>query len=382
MMTISRREGPFVADITGGVLSARRETSQAGRGQGGMHFHTAAASEPLFILPVTECPWVVMQSDGLYAQNAQHAPTALYRGDDAAQLLSCITNLMTTVESKRSLHGGIRKYAFAVAAAYLTGILLVLTGYAFYQFTTPDSRLLNQLNSPQILHPESDHARFRPAEPDATDMTPSWHKGWRVDSPALIKPLPQAQQRVDTAPADGWDLPQNVRSELPAKLKSAASRGLFTVPLSSGHARTIYVFADPACPNCQRMERHFETVAGTVNVVIFPVTIEGREASLKALTPVMALPEAERPAAWRQLFAVDAGISVPGGGQAAPVPADENQAETARGAIGVNEVAFRAYRLPGTPWTISDDGRYVPQSVLSSPAALTAFLNGGGNDGQ
>ncbi|ERH63863.1 hypothetical protein N172_20760, partial [Pantoea dispersa EGD-AAK13] len=66
----------------------------------------------------------------------------------------------------------------------------------------------------------------------------------------------------------------------------------------------------------------------------------------------------------------------------APAAADDAQAETARGAIGVNEVAFRAYRLPGTPWTISDDGRYVPQGVLSSPAALTDFLNGGGNDRQ
>jgi TrbB protein len=129
------------------------------------------------------------------------------------------------------------------------------------------------------------------------------------------------------------------------------------------------------------MERHFETAAGLVNVIIFPVTIEGGDASLKALTPVMALDESVRATAWKQLFAADAGISVPGG-QPAPVVTDETLAETARGAIGVNEVAFRAYRLPGTPWTISDDGRYVPQAVLSSPAALMAFLNGERHDGQ
>lgn len=116
-----------------------------------------------------------------------------------------------------------------------------------------------------------------------------------------------------------------------------------------------------------------------VNVVIFPVTIEGRESSLKSLTPVMQLPETERAAAWKQLFDADAGITVPG---KAEEKEDETLAETARGAIGVNEVAFRAYRLPGTPWTISDDGRYVPQAVLSSPAALTAFLNGDDHDGQ
>ncbi|WP_210454570.1 thioredoxin fold domain-containing protein [Pantoea ananatis] len=381
-MTVSRREGPFVADITGGLLSARRETAEAGRGAGGAHFHTPATSEPLFILPVTACPWFVMQGDGLYAQNAPAAPTALYRGDDAAQLLRCITDLMTTVEGKRRRRRGLMQFCCAIAVACLTGLLLGFASEALTQLAARNARLLTTVDTPQVFHPVPGPARLMPAEPGAADMTPSWHKGWRVDSPALIKPLPQAQAPSAAAPADGWDLPQSVRSALPSKLKSAASRGLFTVPLSSGHARTLYVFADPACPNCQRMERHFETAAGTVNVVIFPVTIEGREASLKALTPVMALPEAERAAAWKQLFAADAGIGVPGGVQAAPAPADENQAETARGAIGVNEVAFRAYRLPGTPWTISDDGRYVPQSVLSSPAALTAFLNGGGHDGQ
>ncbi|WP_324030852.1 thioredoxin fold domain-containing protein (plasmid) [Pantoea sp. JZ2] len=380
-MTVSRREGPFVADITGGLLSARRETSEAGRGAGGAYFHTAAASEPLFILPVAEMPGFVMRGDGLYTQHARSALTALYRGDDAAQLLRCITDLMTTVEGKRSRRRGFIQFFFAVAVACLTGLLLGFASEALTQLAARDTRLLTTVDTPQVFHPVPGPARLMPAEPGAADMTPSWHKGWRVDSPALIKP-PQAQAPSDAAPDDGWDLPQSVRSALPAKLHSAASRGLFTVPLSSGHARTIYVFADPACPNCQRMERHFETAAGTVNVVIFPVTIEGREASLKALTPVMALPEAERAAAWKQLFAADAGIGVPGGAQVAPAPADENQAETARGAIGVNEVAFRAYRLPGTPWTISDDGRYVPQSVLSSPAALTAFLNGGGHDGQ
>ncbi|MNY66484.1 hypothetical protein D3C86_2039190 [compost metagenome] len=95
----------------------------------------------------------------------------------------------------------------------------------------------------------------------------------------------------------------------------------------------------------------------------------------------MALPEAERATAWKTLFSADAGVSVPGTTLTSGTPEPE-KAEIARGAIGVNEVAFRAYRLPGTPWTISDDGRYVPQAVLSSPAALKAFLEGGNHDGQ
>lgn len=369
-MSITRREGPFTTEINGGLLSARRHTPEEGGGMHGAHFHTRAVSEPLFILPLAEMPWFVMHGEGLYAQNARDALTPLYRGDDAAQLLHCITGLLTTVESKRGRRRLKLVCGGAVAAGLLAWFVLANPVTLSGPFAATESRLLTTVDAQRPVLPA-------PAAPVAAPVMPSYEKGTRTE-----RPVSPQQPPVATAAADGWDLPLSVRAELPGRLEKAASRGLFTVPLSSGHARTIYVFADPACPNCQRMERHFETAAGIVNVVIFPVTIEGREASLNALTPVMTLPEAERPAAWKQLFAADAGIGVPGAAQAAAAVADETQAETARGAIGVNEVAFRAYRLPGTPWTISDDGRYVPQNVLSSPAALMTFLNGGEHGGQ
>lgn len=373
-MSTTHREGPFVAEITGDLLSVRRcQTEEKWGVESGSL--TGNGISMLFFCSLRPMPWFVIHSDGLYAQNAHDALTPLYRGEDAGQLLHCITGLLTTVESKRIDRGQIRKLVFTATLACLAGILLVGSSIAFHLFTTPDPRLLTTVDTHTVF-PPPESASFMPAEPGVRTVMPPQEHDMGTDLPLRPQMPPAA------APAYGWDLPQNVRAELPGKLKNAASRGLFTVPLSTGHARTLYVFADPACPNCQRMERHFETAAGTVNVVIFPVTIEGHEASLNALTPVMALPEAERPAAWKQLFAADAGIGVPGAAQAAPAVTNEVQAETARGAIGVNEVAFRAYRLPGTPWTIADDGRYVPQSVLSSPAALMAYLNGGSHDGE
>jgi TrbB protein len=373
-MTVSRREGPFVAEITGGLLSTRRYQSCEGWGKGGELF-TGCAVDPIFICPIAKMPWFVMHGDGVYAQNAHDALTPLYRGEDAAQLLSCITVVLTehavTAEKERQLRRKILKWAPPCGVLLLSVMLLIppSPGPSFSDFTGPSGETgQRQMPSPRpAFHPPG---------------VPATHP-----APVPAAPAPQVTPGVmdntaGTAPAEGWSLPLSARAALPAKLQKAASRGLFTVPLSSGHARTLYVFADPDCPNCQRMERHFETAAGQVNVVIFPVTIEGGEASLKALTPVMALDEPARAAAWKRLFAADAGIGIPGAPHAAPAVTDETLAETARGAIGVNEVAFRAYRLPGTPWTISDDGRYVPQAVLSSPAALTAFLNRGDYVGQ
>lgn len=357
-MKILRREGPFVVEITGDLLSARRHQAGEGWGTAGTGKYVISdGMVPVFILPRRNMPWFVMHGDGLYAQNAHDALSPLYRGDDAAQLLTGLIRALTSAENRRS---ACRNIGIGMGIAAIA--LGILIWSAFTPLTEPHGIGLSA--KPLFSTTTNNGDAGRPVPPPP----PSHPKA--VLAPPV--PIPAAEN----VPTDGWNLPSSVRAGLPEKLRNAASRGIFTVPLSSGHARTLYVFADPACPNCQRMERHFETVSGMVNVVIFPVTIEGRESSLKALTPVMALPEAERAAAWKRLFAADAGISVPVGSQAAPVLTDEAQAETARGAIGVNEVAFRAYQLPGTPWTISDDGRYVPQAVMSSESSLATFLGG------
>ncbi|ORM59668.1 hypothetical protein HA39_05650 [Pantoea brenneri] len=347
-MTIIRKEGLFVAEISEGLLSTRRFIAEQGWGKGGESY-TNCATRPLFTFPVSGLPWFVVHGDGLYAQNAHDALTPLYRGEDAAQLLECITNALRNTSKRRRR----RERGLLIAAVLLAASAAVSVSFLFPHY--------------------SERPQFQVGPVNLAPPAP-------VASSPVRNEAPMAEQGA--VPADNWSLPASARLTLPAKLRSAASRGIFTIPLSSGHARTLYVFADPLCANCQRMERHFETAAGMVNVVIFPVTIEGRNASLQTLTPVMLLPEAERAAAWKHLFSADAGMPVPGRTQDTAPAADKEKTELAQGAIGVNEVAYRAYRLPGTPWTISDDGRYVPQAVLSSPASLEAFLKEGAADGQ
>lgn len=186
-------------------------------------------------------------------------------------------------------------------------------------------------------------------------------------------PVPVQQMRA-TAPEDGWALPASVRSTLPQKLKSAADRQLFTVNYSSGHDRTLYVFADPNCPNCRHLEPALVAAAQMANVVVFPVAVIGREKSIAVITPVLCLPPAQRPAAWQALFTVGTdGLQL---GKAAAVDKKADSAcDVAEKALGVNEVAYQAYRIPGTPWVIADDGRYVPQAVLRDPAQLSQFLS-------
>lgn len=196
-------------------------------------------------------------------------------------------------------------------------------------------------------------------------------------------PPPPVAPSVDNnnSSPDGWVLPESVRLGLPEKLRKAADRKLFTVEYSATHARTLYVFADPECPNCQRLEPALNAAAADFNVVIFPVAVIGRAKSIAAITPVLCLPPEQREAAWKHLFEV--GHDVLNMGNAiATTPADEEPSEPKNGncdiankALGVNEMAYQTYRIPGTPWVIADDGRHVSQEVLQDPLKLQVFMS-------
>lgn len=364
-MKTTCKNGPFLAEISEGLLSVYRYNEEEGctsYSEGDL----GCSSLPVFTCSSTDLPWFVMHGDGVYAQNSRDALTPLYRGEDAPQLLICVTDVLREQGRRRRA----RRIGFTLTA------VVIAVSSAVYLSTILLPRLNEHISSPTtyLSSVPSEIASVKAQLPPKPSMSVSQLQSQNIVSAPADKSV--------IAPADGWDMPVAARKSLPEKLKNAASRELFTVPLSSGHSRTLYVFADPSCPNCHRMERHLETAAGTVNVVIFPVTMTGRKASMQMLTPVMMMPEAERAAAWKRLFAADSGMPVPGQTQAVAPAADETRIELAQGAIGINEVAFRAYRLPGTPWTISDDGRYVSQAVLSSPEALEAFLNEGAADGK
>lgn len=196
-------------------------------------------------------------------------------------------------------------------------------------------------------------------------------------------PLPPATAAATATAADGWELSAVKRTVLADNLGKAAARDLFTVTYSQGHARTLYVFADPACPNCQRLEPALKAAAESVNVVVFPVAVIGGDQSVDSISKVLCLPANQRAQAWDKLL--DPLNDVPKPGQAAQTvdaqPAIDGACESAKQALGVNEVAYQTYRIPGTPWVISDDGRHVPQSVVRDRGQLEAWLQKGNHDG-
>lgn len=283
--------------------------------------------------------------------------------EDPAQLLTLIADTLKAQRKKtwrgRMLAGNCATLLLATAGLAIAFVFTIWSIGIILSFTERQA-------SASI--PASHVAQLMPESP-------------KVTPPAATLPrAPSSAPGITAEPAesadiaqDGWTLPASMRAALPVNLQMAAERKLFTVEYSSGHERTLYVFADPECPNCQRLEPALEAAAKEFNVVVFPVTVIGREKSIASITPVLCLPPEQRKAAWSDLFDVGHGMMELGKAQESAA-VEPGHCDIAGKALGVNEVAYQTYRIPGTPWAIADDGRHVSQEVLQNPLRLQAFM--------
>lgn len=296
---------------------------------------------------------IVLDGPAVICRTQQgHARIQSPEGTDAAEMLNCISATVMRHEQRRKIFGTalavglmVTFVAFFIAPTFLGPDAAVDLG------TTAVQREVAKIDKQQSAVPLP---ALKPTEAEATEPAAT-----------TVQPV-----------QDGWSLPISIRQGLPAKLQMAAEgRKLFTVDYSSGHARTLYVFADPECPNCQRLEPALEAAAKGFNVVVFPVAVIGREKSIASITPVLCLPPEQRKAAWSALFDIGNGVMDLGKPAIKGNVEPAGNCDIAGKALGVNEVAYQTYRIPGTPWVIADDGRYVSQDVLQNPLKLQAFMS-------
>ncbi|HGB0710624.1 TPA: DsbC family protein [Salmonella enterica subsp. enterica serovar Typhimurium] len=163
------------------------------------------------------------------------------------------------------------------------------------------------------------------------------------------------------------------RKNLATVLKRNADRGMFTISLSSGHERTLYAFLDPRCPNCRALEPVLSRLATDFNIVVYPVSVIGGEASASHVAPLLCEKDPQKRAeGWHHLYSADDGMVTPGHQKS--TPPDEECLKAARAAINVNNVAFRQFGFPGTPWVLSDTGWHLPATLLQEPGKVSLFL--------
>ncbi|EIU9581188.1 thioredoxin fold domain-containing protein [Salmonella enterica] len=211
-----------------------------------------------------------------------------------------------------------------------------------------------------------DERRIHPPFPLLSLSEPARNEPVSVDIAAAPQAAVTQQKPVPVVPSIQVT-PDESRVIRAASLKKATDSGRYTINLSGGRARTIYVFSDPLCPHCHEIEPTLEALTRDYNVVIFPVTLVGKHSTTEAVAPVLCAAPQKRAPLWQSLFKADGVLEA---GSPAQVSCTDGEH-----ALAINDRAFDYYQLPGTPQLIADDGRDIPFSALTSDDALARFMN-------
>ncbi|WP_214069344.1 thioredoxin fold domain-containing protein [Photorhabdus hainanensis] len=150
--------------------------------------------------------------------------------------------------------------------------------------------------------------------------------------------------------------------EMLNSLKQAAATGKFTVRLSSGYEQTIYVYSDPLCPYCRKIEPKLEELAKHFNVEILPVSVIGRENSIQIIEQILSAPIENRVSIWKTAI------------EGKPLEKSPKITSEAKKFAEANNIAFSMMELQGTPTIISDKGFEISQSLINDIPKLKYIL--------
>lgn len=301
------------------------------------------SSAPLFLIMPGPSSRFFIQGNVLMHDSKTQTPQEIYRAstpENAAELLQAIHE-----ERQRRM----RKISIDLLRFLGVPIILICLYMAFSAFIT--------YPKPQTPPPPPTEVSRNTTAPEAPQVMPPV----AVFPPAAAPLAPASKESSNNSLA--------IRA---ASLKKAADSGRYTIALSSGRARTIYVFSDPLCPHCQEIEPTLEALTRDYNVVIFPVTLVGKQDTVAAVSPILCVAPDKRTSLWQSLFRADGNVSL------SPTASKETAPDSCtdgQHAISINDRAFDYYQLPGTPQLIADDGRDIPFSALTSDDALANFMN-------
>lgn len=150
-------------------------------------------------------------------------------------------------------------------------------------------------------------------------------------------------------------------AELAQAMADGAKTGNYSIRLSSGPKGTLYIFADPSCGACRRLEREYAALAKDYAIHIFPVSVIGGDVSRSRLKRLFCAEAGKRMAYWKTLAS----------GHEIDAP------DCAQGAAAVdgNNQVFNAMHLEFTPTIITARGNMIPETLPNTASAIRLWIS-------
>ena len=147
-------------------------------------------------------------------------------------------------------------------------------------------------------------------------------------------------------------------SDVARELEDEVLAGRNAVLRANGKKGTFYVFSDPSCGYCRRLESELDKLGRDYTIHLFPVSVVG-ENTYERVRKLMCARADTRPALWRD--------AIQGRLPSNPGCSDGDAA------IEMNDRNFFRFGFTGTPTIISENGDRMPDSYESA-AAISRWL--------
>ncbi|MHC5208799.1 thioredoxin domain-containing protein [Pseudomonas chlororaphis] len=187
--------------------------------------------------------------------------------------------------------------------------------------------------------------------------------GTQDRSPALAPALAPAIHPPVAVVAPRPAKPRPDSKLLASALRDGVATNKYSIQLSSGSKGDLYVFSDPLCQFCQRLETQLEKLTADYTIHMFPVSVIGGDDSQKQLGPLLCSEADARQGLWKQAIS---------GTREKQVVSCEQATEV----LTANNEFFRAMLFEGTPVIVNAQGQEFPSTQRATAENITQWIAG------
>lgn len=146
-------------------------------------------------------------------------------------------------------------------------------------------------------------------------------------------------------------------------LDDGAKSGKFTINWENSSSKTkLFVFTDPLCPYCKKLDKVLNEVKSEYSIYLFPINVISGDLVANNLAEISCITDMElKKRLWEALI---------NDTYSAVSPQHESCFDT----LEANSNVFRSLNLAGTPAVFNENGIQVPNNVLNDSSSLKNWI--------
>lgn len=162
----------------------------------------------------------------------------------------------------------------------------------------------------------------------------------------------------------------NLKTSFNEQLAEALKIGAETnsIKISSGKEGVLYVFTDPLCPYCQKLQHELEKLANNYSIYLFPVTVISKNVIINEMSDIFCYPKNTHRSRWSDIMTNNTSYTSNTSNTSNTLPSCNNTI------IQKNNIFFKKMEFTGTPTIINGNGILMSENIPNTAQAIKVWM--------